>query len=125
MALLSGKSILVAEDADITADMLSYVLEQEGANICRAHNGKEAIELALGEPFDAILMDINMPEGNGLLATQEIRKRIAKCPPIIAVTGEDSLNLEELVKMGFSEYITKPIDFAQLYSIIFSHVSHQ
>lgn len=122
---LSGMRILLAEDNDINANIVEYLLESEGVIVERAINGKEAVRMfsnnAVGY-YDIIIMDIMMPEMNGLDATKEIRKldrEDASKILIIAMTAntfqEDKDNAYEV---GMNGFIPKPFEIAQLYNTL-------
>ncbi|MCX6127012.1 MAG: response regulator, partial [Proteobacteria bacterium] len=100
---------------------LAAALEQKGANIEFARNGLEALErLKITSNIDIVLMDIMMPEMDGYEATREIRKqpRFSKLP-IIALTAKATKHDQDLcLKAGVNDYLAKPIDLEQLYSLI-------
>lgn len=118
---LSGAHILMAEDNDLNAAITTELLEIRGAQITRAENGRIALELyKQHEPgtFQAILMDVLMPEMNGLEATRAIRalsRADAQSIPIIAMTAnafkEDE---EQAMEAGMNAFVPKPIDLARL-----------
>lgn len=114
---LKGVSVLVADDSDITTEMLSFMLCEEGALPKVACNGLEAVEYANKQPFDIILMDIQMPKCNGIEATKRIRE-LSINTPIIAVSGASELDSEEFMVHGFTKFFQKPVDFPKLVALI-------
>ena len=119
--VFEGRKILVVDDDVRNIFALTAALEQKGANIVVARNGKEALTRLEEDPtMDLVLMDIMMPEMNGFQATQDIRKqkRFAKLP-IIAVTAKATKNDQVLcLEAGANDYLAKPIDLHQLFSVI-------
>ena len=122
---IKGLHILLAEDNELNMEIAEFVLQNEGAEVSKAWNGEETVELfrksESGE-FDAILMDIMMPVMNGYEATKMIRsldREDAKVIPIIAMTAnaftEDRLRAKEA---GMNEHIAKPFDAKLLVKII-------
>lgn len=118
---LSGKNILIAEDNELNMEIASEVLEMKGINVTKAWNGKEAFEIFKHSEegtFDAILMDMQMPEMNGCEATTAIRalnREDAKNIPIIAVTANAfTEDIAATTKAGMNAHISKPIDFDTL-----------
>ncbi len=113
---LEGLNILLAEDNDLNMEIASFVLNEGGANVIKASNGKEAIELFeksnIGY-FDVVLLDVMMPVLNGLDACKYIRSLDRKDNdlPIIAMTAnafvEDKIKAKEA---GMNEHISKPLD---------------
>jgi CheY-like chemotaxis protein/CHASE3 domain sensor protein len=119
---LEGRRILVVEDDARNIFALSNVLEPKGAAVEIARNGREAIE-ALGREgaaIDLVLMDIMMPEMDGLTAMREIRKRPQWARlPIIALTAKAMKDDQErCLAAGASDYIAKPLDVEQLLSLV-------
>jgi CheY-like chemotaxis protein len=119
---LEGRRILVVEDDARNIFALSNVLEPKGAAVEIARNGREAIE-ALGRDgaaIDLVLMDIMMPEMDGLTAMREIRKRPQWARlPIIALTAKAMKDDQErCLAAGASDYIAKPLDVEQLLSLV-------
>ena len=117
--------ILLAEDNELNMEIAEFVLQNEGADVTKAWNGQEAVELfrnsASGE-LDVILMDIMMPVMNGYEATQMIRsldREDAKTIPIIAMTAnaftEDRIRAKEA---GMNEHVAKPVDVEVLVKVI-------
>jgi len=121
---LKGKAlrILVAEDNLINQKLAVKILEKQGWQPVVANNGKEAVELYEKEGFDLILMDVQMPEMDGLEATGKIRKIEGSAGghvPIIALTAnafeEDK---KRCLAAGMDAYSTKPIKIAELFAVI-------
>ena len=128
---IKGLHILLAEDNELNMEIAEFVLQNGGADVTKAWNGQEAVELfrksAYGE-FDAILMDIMMPVMNGYEAAKKIRsldREDAKTIPIIAMTAnaftEDRLKAKE---SGMNEHIVKPLDVELLIKIIHKLVEY-
>ena len=118
--ILNGKTILLVDDDMRNIFSLETVLESEGI-ICQvATNGLEALEaVKSGVKFDAILMDIMMPEMDGYEATQKIREMGFDKLPIIALTAKAMIgDREKCFEAGVSDYMTKPIDVNQLLSLL-------
>ena len=122
---ITGLHILLTEDNELNMEIAEFMLQNEGAEVTKAWNGQEAVELFRkskpGE-FDAILMDIMMPVMNGYEAAKRIRsldREDARGIPIIAMTAnaftEDRLKAKEA---GMDEHIAKPIDVKLLLKTI-------
>ena len=122
---IKGLHILLAEDNKLNMEIAEFVLQNEGADVTKAWNGQEAVELFRNsEPgeFDVILMDIMMPVMNGYEAARMIRsldRADAKAIPIIAMTAnaftEDRLKAKEA---GMDEHVAKPVDVELLIKVI-------
>lgn len=103
-------SILVAEDHADSRDAMSTLLEAYGYVVLLAENGHEAVRAALSGSPDLILMDLMMPELDGLDATRALRERAETCDtPIIAVTAMDGGRTLAL-EAGVTDFLHKPID---------------
>ena len=128
---IKGLHILLAEDNELNMEIAEFVLQNVGADVTKAWNGQEAVELfRKSEPggFDIILMDIMMPVMNGYEATKMIRsldREDAKTIPIIAMTAnaftEDRLKAKEA---GMNEHIVKPLDVELLIKVIHKLVEY-
>ena len=120
-----GRRILVVEDDARNIFALSSILEPKGAKVEIARNGREAIEVLTrntrqpGRAIDLVLMDIMMPEMDGLTAMREIRKRPEwKKLPIIALTAKAMRDdQEKCLAAGANDYIAKPLDVEKLLSL--------
>ena len=123
---LEGRRVLIVEDDARNIFALSSVLEPKGAKVEIARNGKEALDVlarsarATGNGIDLVLMDIMMPEMDGLTAMREIRKRPEwKKLPIVALTAKAMKDdQEKCLAAGANDYIAKPLDVEKLLSLI-------
>lgn len=112
--LLDGFRVLLAEDAADIRTLISRVLRGSGAKVDVAKNGAEAVEKALSNRYDVVLMDIQMPVLDGYGALECLRTQGYK-PPVIALTAHAlSEERDRSLKSGFSEHLTKPIDMKVL-----------
>jgi CheY-like chemotaxis protein len=116
---ISGLKILIAEDDEVSAMLLTLILKEYHEEILRAKNGIEAVDICRMNPdIDLILMDIQMPNLNGNDATQQIRK-FNKKVIIIAQTGlAFTSEIKPLIEVGFNSYIVKPINKVELLELI-------
>ncbi|WP_437642539.1 response regulator [Sorangium sp. So ce854] len=119
-AVFEGRRILLVEDDVRSIFALSSVLEPRGARLEVARNGREALEALdrLGE-VDLVLMDVMMPEMDGLTATREIRRRpeLARVP-IVALTAKAMPgDQQQCLQAGANDYMAKPIDVERLLSL--------
>ena len=119
---LHGVRILFAEDNDLNAEIAKELLGAQGADIQRVENGKLAVErfkASTPGEFQAILMDIQMPEMNGLNATKAIRsldRPDAQMIPIIAMTANSfQEDVDAALAAGMSGFVSKPVDIDVLF----------
>jgi two-component system cell cycle response regulator DivK len=119
-----GKRILLVEDFEDSRYSLSRLLEIEGYEVIEASNGVQAVDLALNSRPDLILMDLSLPVVDGLSASKEIRRHESTMNvPIVALSGHDVTDLHgEAEAAGCTDYITKPVDFDALMSLIAKYV---
>jgi signal transduction histidine kinase/ActR/RegA family two-component response regulator len=117
---LSGACVLVVEDNVINQELILELLKTVGVLARVAHNGKEALGMLQTEPFDGVLMDMQMPEMDGLTATREIRKQEKfKNLSIIAMTANVmAKDRKAAMDAGVTDYITKPIQEEDLFAAI-------
>jgi len=103
------KTILIAEDNDSNFILMSYLLKKQ-YSIIRAINGKEAVECAKKGGIDIILMDIKMPEMDGLEATRII-KQTQPNMPIIALTADAfESDRDQAFEAGCDDFLSKPVN---------------
>ncbi|MCP4700597.1 MAG: response regulator [Gammaproteobacteria bacterium] len=117
---IRGARILVAEDNLINQEVACEILESAGLAAEVADNGKKAVEMAGHGEFDAVLMDVQMPEMDGYDAARRIRE-IPQCRelPIIAVTAHAFAgDRERCLAAGMNDYVTKPIESEQLFAVL-------
>ncbi|MGE3624403.1 MAG: response regulator [Bdellovibrionales bacterium] len=125
-AVLEGRHILVVEDDVRNVYALTNVLEPRGANVHIARNGREALDILAarmgnaGQAIDLVLMDVMMPEMDGLTATREIRKRpeCKKLPVIMLTAKAMRSDQERCLEAGANDYMAKPLDIEKLLSLV-------
>lgn len=119
---LLGKTILVAEDVELNQHLTRHILEAFGAAVIIANNGSEALDYLRKQDFDCILMDVQMPEMDGVEATRHIRRLDDPAKsgiPIIALTANTQpTDLERYQDAGMDDYLPKPFDDKQLLEAI-------
>lgn len=113
---LAGRRILVAEDDTINQQVVKEFLKLSGVSVDVVNNGKEALQLLEKNTYDAILMDVHMPEMGGVEATEIIRSQPQyKAMPIIALTAGVTLEERNNCKAsGMNDFLAKPINPEQL-----------
>jgi len=118
--------ILLAEDNTVNQRLATDVLEREGHHVQVAGSGREAIAMLQREEFDLVLMDIQMPELDGLQATAHIRQMehiSGKRLPIVAMTAQTGeFDRQRCLKAGMDAYVSKPIRVSELMNLIESVV---
>ncbi len=106
-------NILVVEDEEKLARFVELELQHEGYQVVKSGNGREALELALREPFDLILLDIMLPGLNGLEVLRRLQKE--KSVPVILLTARDAvMDKVSGLDAGAVDYITKPFAIEEL-----------
>jgi len=118
-----GLKVLVAEDNEVNQNLIRTVLEGFGIDVSIAENGQEAVELRRKEPFDLILMDIQMPVMGGIDATKAIlqleEEEGLPHVPIVALTANALQgDREKYLRAGMDDYISKPIQIEQIRHIL-------
>ena len=111
------KTILIAEDNDSNFILMSYLLKKH-YNIIRAKNGKEAVDYAAKGGMEIILMDIKMPEMDGLEATRIIKQAQPNMPIIALTANAFESDREQTEKAGCNDFVPKPINAELLLSKI-------
>ena len=115
----SGLVVLLAEDNEVNQELAIAILERRGCHVVLARNGSEAVALWDRERFDVVLMDVQMPEMDGLRATRAIREREKTRgghTPIIAVTAHAMEgDRERCLAAGMDDYVSKPLRVAELF----------
>ena len=113
-------TILVVEDFEDNRFMMRRLLEMSGYHVVEAVNGEEAVTLACSELPQLILMDLSLPQLDGLAATRRIRQHPElKDVPIVAVSAHDTADFHaDALAAGCNDYVTKPIDFDELEALL-------
>ena len=117
-----GLVVLVAEDNDVNQELAIAILERRGCHVVLARNGSEAVALWEREPVDLVLMDVQMPDMDGLEATRAIRE-IEKVrgghTPIVAVTAHAMEgDRERCLATGMDGYVSKPLRAGELFQAV-------
>ncbi len=122
--ILKGAHILVAEDNNFNQDVIELILTSNGMSLKIANNGKDALNLLKQEPFDAVLMDCQMPEMDGFTATEQIRQlNQFKNLPIIALTANTmGSDQAKAFSCGMDDFVSKPVKPEVLLQILASWI---
>lgn len=104
---MQNKTVMIADDEQRIRKLISDFLQREGYTIVEADNGQSALTLLAAEKIDLVILDVMMPEPDGLTVCREIRKKSSV--PIIMLTAR-SEELDQLFafELGADEYVTKP-----------------
>lgn len=111
-------SILFADDALDNRRLIEHLLRKTGADITLVENGLEATQVALSQPFNLILMDIQMPLVDGLSATRQIRAAGITTPVIAVSAGAMTSDVERALAAGCNQHLSKPFDRRVFYDLI-------
>ena len=120
---LSGLRVLVVEDLEVNRMLLRHMLRDSGVKILEAAHGIEALEVLGAEEVDLVLMDLHMPEMDGIEATKEIRKGAVKGGdpelPIVCLTADVFKETREAIfSAGMNDFVTKPMDMHRLHQVL-------
>ncbi|EIC20426.1 PAS domain-containing sensor histidine kinase [Thiorhodovibrio frisius] len=117
---LRGRRILVAEDQPINQHIITDMLRLLGTEVTLAQNGREALEQLAKDDFDLVLMDIQMPEMDGLTATEQLRTNPvwAKLPVVALTAGVTTAERERTRSAGLSDLLAKPVRLKELQSML-------
>ena len=122
---LAGRKILLAEDVVVNAEIMKQVILMREAEVEHAENGRIVVDMFKSSSigyYDAILMDVRMPEMDGLEATAAIRaldRPDAKMMPIIALTANAfDEDVQRSLQMGMNAHLSKPVDPEHLYQTL-------
>ena len=121
---LSGR-ILCAEDNEVNRRLVSLLVAKTGAELVHVGNGAEALELAIREPFDLILMDIQMPVMNGRDATAALREAGVNTPVIALTANVMTEDIADYRLAGCNEHLAKPIDKQRFYEVLARYLTVQ
>ncbi|WP_265460163.1 response regulator transcription factor [Enterococcus sp. HY326] len=102
------KKVLVVDDEPSISTLLKFNLEKEGYHVTTAENGRSALELALSEPFDFIILDIMLPGLDGMEVTKRLRQEKIDTPILMLTAKDDQIDRILGLEMGADDYLTKP-----------------
>jgi len=113
-------TVIVADDYDDTRTMLKYVLEAEGCRVVSVSSGMEAVQAAMREQPQLLIVDLDLPDIDGYVVTHLVREHEElRDLPIICITAyEETFPRDEALAAGCSDYITEPITVSKLQEII-------
>jgi CheY-like chemotaxis protein len=117
------KRVLIADDFEDTRRMMKLLLEKNGYDVSEARDGYEAVQRAVEDPPDVILMDIAMPVMDGIQATQAIRqhRRLANVP-IIALTAYGDFYNERARDVGCNDVMQKPVELTKVSPVVSQYI---
>jgi CheY-like chemotaxis protein len=117
---LSGKKILIADDNPINRQLVEILLQELGAHVLSAADGREAVKIAAAETPDLALLDIHMPHMNGFEVAAAIRRLPGGSTlPLVAMTADAMWrNRQQITRSGFRAYLLKPIEEQELWLIL-------
>ncbi|MDM4766917.1 PAS domain-containing hybrid sensor histidine kinase/response regulator [Pelomonas sp. SE-A7] len=129
---LEGLRVLMVEDNPVNMMIAVALLEQWGLEVSQASDGSQAIEAinaaaTLGKPYDAVLMDVQMPVMSGHEATRIVRRRFSAAElPIVALTAAALISeRDEALAAGMNDFLTKPIDALRLRQVLVRLIGHK
>lgn len=120
LATLAGAKVLLVEDNPLNQQIAAEFLADAGISFDLAENGLQAVQLATENPYDLLLMDIQMPELDGLSATRQIRAnpKLSKLPIIAMTAHAQASDRAACLAAGMNDYLSKPINPDQLYAVM-------
>ena len=123
---LSGKKVLIVDDNKVNIKLASRFLEQYNFEISSATSGSDCIKLVKENKYDIIFLDHMMPELDGVATMNILKNSGYDIPPVIALTANSYSGLKEYyVDAGFSDYLSKPINFKELNRLIIKYFDNK
>ena len=111
----SGKKVLIVDDTELNLLVATELLFPTGADIRTVSSGKDALETLREEEYDIVFMDYIMPEMDGAETTREIRNTTSRTLPIVALTGDTSVETVNLLRdAGISDILSKPVEYEDM-----------
>jgi len=122
---MSKKKILVVDDSKTALFMVTTILKKGPYDLVTAHDGRQAVEMAAQERPDLILMDVIMPHQTGFEACRELKQRedTKGIPVILVTTRGEGENVEAGFAAGCNDYVTKPVNAAELLAKVKDYVA--
>ena len=119
---MGSKKVLIAEDSSVIQNLTKRILQMQDYQIFSAKNGKQVLKMLETDSYDVILMDINMPQMDGMECAKNIRALADENKsqiPIVAITGNaKNYSMEDFNNAGINEYLQKPLNFDNLVNIV-------
>ncbi len=116
------KNILIIDDNQQILELLGMFLKNNGHDVSSAATAEKGLALARQQKFDLVLLDIMLPDGNGLSVLNNLTK-IAPNVPVIMITGGSDIQIaKQCLQSGAVDYITKPFDFEYLRTTIMANM---
>lgn len=123
-----GKKILVAEDSSVIQNLTKRILTIQNYEISSVKNGVQVMKELEKERFDLVLMDIHMPEMDGMTCSKEIRAQDPggnKEIPIIAITGNaKNYSIEDFKQAGINDFLPKPLNYDNMVEMVKSYIEN-
>ena len=116
------KKVLVVDDEDLLRDLLVQIIQNSGYQVEQAKDGEKAFEVYQSFHPNIVIMDIVMPNIDGINATEKILKYDPKAI-IVALTSFSSTKGDDIIRAGVKEVIGKPVKSAELIEVIKKHIS--
>jgi DNA-binding response OmpR family regulator len=122
---MNKKKILVVDDSKTALFMVTTILKREPYDLVTAHDGQQAVEMAVTERPDLILMDVVMPRKTGFEACRELKHRedTKSIPVILVTTRGEGENVETGFECGCNDYVTKPVNAQELLAKVRDHIA--
>lgn len=118
------EKILVVDDEKPIVDILKYNLDKEGYDVLTAYDGEEAVNIALSEDPDLILLDIMLPKQDGFSVCKKVRERLT-CPIIMLTAKGEEVDKVLGLELGADDYITKPFSMRELIARVKANLRRQ
>jgi two-component system cell cycle response regulator DivK len=120
---VAGERVLVAEDNERNMRLVRDVLQAKGYRVLEATTGAQAVELALQHEPDLMLMDIQLPDMDGVTALRRLREDLrTRSIPVVALTAQAMRgDRDRFLAAGFDGYASKPVDVVELVAMVARH----
>jgi CheY-like chemotaxis protein len=120
---LTGLKLLIAEDLEVNRMLLRQMLRNTGVVVFEAENGQEALDVLRRHQVDLVLMDLHMPEMDGIEATKAVREgRVRNVDPelpVVCLTADVFKETKEAIfSVGMNDFVTKPIEMRRLFQVL-------
>lgn len=120
--MAAPKKVLIAEDSSVIQNLTKKILQFQNFEISSVKNGEQVLQALAKEPFDILLLDINMPVMDGMECAKLVRALpdpVKANIPIVAITGNArNYSMEDFKSVGINEYLQKPLNFDNLVDVV-------